>query len=254
MAEVTLAEIDALLIEWKRTGADRRDAVRFRFIEAMARRAAGFSGETRRVLEDRLAVAIAHYRTLLDALDALASSPAQTGSETGGNADDDVIATSAISATSDTPAAPPGTDSLAALTRAFAERSAQRPALSKPVVVANAAPTSAAGRGEAVAGDAGLLDYFRDAWSKISAERQMHASLAQAPENAGPLNSSHLVHRALTLMHDVSPDYLREFLRYANALSWLEDMEAAGVLKGKSATRAAATATKVTKTKGRGQG
>ncbi|WP_374622044.1 DUF2894 domain-containing protein [Pandoraea sp.] len=86
--------------------------------------------------------------------------------------------------------------------------------------------------------DLDVLEYFRETWSKLSTDGNLRQSLAQVPENAGPLNSSHLVHRALSLMHDVSPDYLRHFLRHADALSWLEDMETTGVLGNKATARA----------------
>lgn len=72
-----------------------------------------------------------------------------------------------------------------------------------------------------------LLDYFRDVWSKLSADQQVQQSLNQVPKNAGPLNSSSLVHRALLLMRELSPGYLRQFLAYADALSWLEDLNIA---------------------------
>lgn len=72
-----------------------------------------------------------------------------------------------------------------------------------------------------------LLDYFRDVWSKLSSDQQVQQSLNQVPKNAGPLNSSSLVHRALLLMRELSPGYLRQFLAYADALSWLEDLNIA---------------------------
>ncbi|WP_322048377.1 DUF2894 domain-containing protein [Paraburkholderia sp. J67] len=71
-----------------------------------------------------------------------------------------------------------------------------------------------------------LLDYFRDVWSKVSADQQVQQSLDQVPKNAGPLNSSSLVHRALLLMRELSPGYLRQFLAYADGLAWLEDLHA----------------------------
>jgi hypothetical protein len=72
-----------------------------------------------------------------------------------------------------------------------------------------------------------LLDYFRDVWQKVSADQQVQQSLDQVPKNAGPLNSSSLVHRALFLMRDLSPGYLRQFLAYADGLAWFEDLNAA---------------------------
>jgi hypothetical protein len=78
-----------------------------------------------------------------------------------------------------------------------------------------------------------LLEYFRAVWSKVSAEKQLRDSLAQVPRNAGPLNSSSLVHRALSLMREVSPGYFQQFLAYADALSWMEAMNGPGVVVAK---------------------
>lgn len=64
--------------------------------------------------------------------------------------------------------------------------------------------------------------YFRDEWSKLSTEQQLTQTLAQAPENAGPMNSQHLVLRSLQVMRDTAPDYLHGFMSYIDALLWLE--------------------------------
>ncbi|MBI0329297.1 DUF2894 domain-containing protein [Burkholderia plantarii] len=89
-----------------------------------------------------------------------------------------------------------------------------------------------------------LLDYFREVWSKLSADQQVQQSLDRVPKNAGPLNSSSLVHRALLLMRELSPDYLRQFLAYADALSWLEDLHGDAASTQKEAPRATAGAPK----------
>ena len=52
----------------------------------------------------------------------------------------------------------------------------------------------------------------------------MRQSLEQVPSNAGPLNSSALVHRAVTLMRELSPGYLQHFLGYVDDLTSLEQM------------------------------
>ena len=46
------------------------------------------------------------------------------------------------------------------------------------------------------------------------------------PKNAAPLNSHHLVHRSLTLMRDLSPEYLDRFMSYVDALLWLDQANA----------------------------
>jgi hypothetical protein len=56
---------------WRERGADRLDPVRFRFIEALDRRAAACSGEARRILDERLS---GFLKTYVDDLDSAASS------------------------------------------------------------------------------------------------------------------------------------------------------------------------------------
>jgi hypothetical protein len=82
-----------------------------------------------------------------------------------------------------------------------------------------------------------LLDYLRAVYSKVSAEKRLRESLAQVPKNAGPLNSSHLVHRSLSLMREVSPDYLEHFLGYLDGLAWMEEMMFASSAPAKKAGR-----------------
>jgi hypothetical protein len=50
------------LAKWREHGMADRDPVRFRFIEALARRAAGYQGEARRVLDGKLLRALEAYR------------------------------------------------------------------------------------------------------------------------------------------------------------------------------------------------
>lgn len=71
----------------------------------------------------------------------------------------------------------------------------------------------------------GLLDPFRALWSRVRTESQMRESLAYTADDAGPLNSSALVHRSIALMRDVSPEYLQHFLAYVDGLSWMERLE-----------------------------
>lgn len=63
---------------------------------------------------------------------------------------------------------------------------------------------------------------FQDTWARLSTEQQLTQTLAQAPENAGPMNSQHLVLRSLQRMHDIAPDYLQSFMSYIDTLLWLE--------------------------------
>lgn len=81
------------------------------------------------------------------------------------------------------------------------------------------------------------LQYFRSTWSKLNADRRLTQSQALMPENAGPLNSHHLVHRSLTLMRDVSPEYLHRFMTYVDALLWIDQVNESPAGKAPVRTR-----------------
>lgn len=70
------------------------------------------------------------------------------------------------------------------------------------------------------------LRRFRATWTRLSAEERLRQALAQVPPQAGPLNSHHLVHRALVLMQGTSPEYLQRFVPYVDALLALDQMQA----------------------------
>ena len=75
---------------------------------------------------------------------------------------------------------------------------------------------------------ADTLGYLRTTWARLSADRRLTQSLAKVPENAGPLNSQHLVHRSLTLMRELSPEYLHHFMAHVDALLWLDQAQDGG--------------------------
>jgi len=205
----------ALLDGWRESGADRVDPVRFRFVEALARRASGYSGEAGRLLEARVAGLVLGYGEVL------------------AHASRDVPP----------PETSPQQDSALAGLAALRERLGQRahPA-AVPTTHAPTAPTApttpAAHR--ASHAEPELADYFRDTWARVSVDRQLRQSQAGVPENAGPLNTNHLVHRSLSLMREVSPGYLEQFLSYVDALSWLEGMHAISLVPDREAPRAPA--------------
>lgn len=226
-----VTQAQALLDSWRERGAERIAPMRFRFIDALHRRAAAHSGETRRLLDEKLTQALDEYSAEL----------ARAGFATADAAQ----------------------DRAASQQRASQQREPVRGALSELIeYVARGAQPNADNRigraGKDRSRDAAqpaplrpdlsswpemdLLDYFRATWSRLSAERQLRQSEDRVPRNAGPLNSSSLVHRSLSLMRELSPGYLQHFLSYVDALSWVEQMNgAAGAPK--DAPRAANTAT-----------
>lgn len=78
--------------------------------------------------------------------------------------------------------------------------------------------------------------YFRNTWSKLSTEQHLTQTLAQAPENAGPMNSQHLVLRSLQVMRDIAPDYLQGFMSYIDTLIWLDYADPTKPATGRSSS------------------
>lgn len=183
-----MSQRDETIQALRAQGAERADPVRFRLVEAMARRTAAQQGEARRLLEARLAELVAGFDTP-PATTPPAAAPAR-----------------------------PGPGPLASLVAPLGDRSG-RPTATRLQA------SQPAGRGPAPASAAGeppALDYFRATWSRLQTEQRLAQSQARLPGNAGPLNSQHLVHRALMLMHELSPGYLQHFMGQVDALLWLD--------------------------------
>lgn len=68
-----------------------------------------------------------------------------------------------------------------------------------------------------------LSQQFRKQLGQIRVQTQVAQAIAQAPLNAGPINSHMLVLRSLCLMREASPDYLGRFMAYLDTLLCLED-------------------------------
>ena len=108
-----------------------------------------------------------------------------------------------------TPSARPSSQTpspLSALLQDMAAPSAQR-------------PWSPSGHGRL---DNPRVEEFRQQLGKISVQKQVTQAIAQAPQNAGPINSHMLVLRSLGLMRDLSPDYLNRFMAYVDTLLILD--------------------------------
>jgi hypothetical protein len=211
----------ATLDAWRERGADRFDPIRFHFIEALDRRAAGHSGEARRLLDDRLSKLIEAYA---DDLERAASKAVDVGSGSGSGFGSGSGSGTAASSSE------PARGALAGLIDYIASHAPAdggSPAAGKPAPRRPSYPELEA------------LEYFRETWSKVRSEKQLRQSLKKAPGNAGPLNSSSLVHRSLSLMRELSPGYLQQFLSYVDALSWMEQMNGGGASPAKDAPRAA---------------
>lgn len=222
-------DAQAMLDAWREGGADRVDPVRFRFLQAMARRSAVLDGLARQLLDERLAGHLNAYGQLLDA-------------EADANADGERDAELAAEPSAERNAPPPAEpandapSTLAGLLAYLADPGPDAP---------DGEPTwnrDALGLREAYP-DVQMLEYFRAVWSRVSADRQVRQSQQQVHKNAGPLNSNQLVHRALSLMRELSPGYLQQFLSYTDKLMWMEQIHAATAPAPKDAARGAAKKT-----------
>jgi hypothetical protein len=172
----------------RQAGADVAQPLRFGLVAAMARRAALHEGEARARIDIRI-------RALMAELEP-----------------------SAVSA-----AAPQAVDvlqngGLGALTARLAAQAAARGEAPLP---------SPPGAGLAAMPEPRVLAHVRRVWAGLSADRRLTQSVDALPENPGPLNSQHLLHRSLTLMREVSPGCLHRFMARVDALAALEQMQTA---------------------------
>lgn len=100
---------------------------------------------------------------------------------------------------------------------AAAHADPQPPAVGAVTVLAPATPA-----GTPPPGSLKSVRHFRRTWKRLNAEQRLAQSRAALPLNAGPLNSHHLVHRALQQLRDLSPAYFERFVAQVDGLLWLE--------------------------------
>jgi hypothetical protein len=188
------AQLDAL----RASGAAQCDPVRFAYLNALAHRAEAQTGAIRQSLNAKISAAASE----------LASRPALAQPEITETKQTSPLAEllAYISGQAhDQPGAPQTAIGTSKINRIVHTKSK----------TASASPRQQGPELKSVA-------YFRNEWSKLSTEQQLTQTLAQAPENAGPMNSQHLVLRSLERMRDIAPDYLQGFMSYIDTLIWLE--------------------------------
>jgi hypothetical protein len=211
-------DVNVMIASLRAAGADRYDPVRLHYIEVLAERAIAHQGSTRRMLDAKLTQALAVYKERFDRAQSDAEETvAQSLLQYPHAANDLQRLFSAgdfngLRQFSATLKAREQCASLGALVRQFEQHS----------------PENAGAR---LAGNAGsrpelkTIRNFRNTWSKLSVDKQVTQALEQAPKNAGPINSHMLVLRSLTMMREISPDYLNRFMSYAETLLCLDQGE-----------------------------
>jgi hypothetical protein len=197
------------------SGAARTDPVGFAVIEALARRAAAQQGQARELLMRRVEALLARHVSGQNA----AATPARARAD------------------NREPAARGG--ALGALSE-LVDRLGRLPASSgqTPASSAGSPRQTEASKSASMAPPESLksVTAFKLTWTRLRADQRLREALAQVPAMAGPLNSSHLVNRALQTMRDVSPEYLDAFMSHVDTLLWLEQASGTGELTPARAT------------------
>lgn len=204
--------------------AEHFDPVCFRHIERLLARAEAATGALRRVLDDKLHAAVANYaqrfrcaqQTARDAVTKLSAARPDLARElrrlfkAGDYQGLRRLTAQAV--------APPGCAPLVQLNRYIQdavhggiEGGLHEGPQDRPV-----------GHNGTARPEMKSVRRFRETWSRIAADDQVHSAMQRGPENAGPLNSHLLVLRSLAWMRELSPDYLRRFLSQVDTLLWLE--------------------------------
>jgi hypothetical protein len=205
---------------WRARGDHRFDPVRFRFIEALARRAESHEGEARRILDARVAALLAAYGEDLAQARRMEADAGSAGQEARRSALAELI------------------DHIARHT----------PPHDDGPLPGDGMP------GLPAAPELKTLRYFKSTWTRLSTDRRLAQSLAKVPEQAGPLNTEQLVHRMLTLMREQAPGYLDRFMGYVDTLSWLQAQQVGGVpIPARSTSRPPAAPAKASRAEGGGR-
>ncbi len=178
----------ALLESLRVAGAARFDAVGWHYIEALAERSGGHSGRAQALLNEKLNKALVQFKRRLDAAPQLSSTALQA----------------------------PSPSPFAAL---LSDMSRHAPAVQGSL----AAPAGPALKTTAWRAESPKVQQFKKQLSQISVQKQVRQAIAQAPQNAGPINSHMLVLRSLGLMRDASADYLSRFMAHVDTLMCLEE-------------------------------
>ena len=181
----------------RQQGAPQLDPLGFRYIEILEQRASAHQGRVRQVLDAKLATAVSALRQRMH----LAQSPG-------------------LNPVAPAQAAQPET--LGDLVRLLAEHSQDKP--DSRSAVPSTTPHA----------ELKSVKYFRNTWSKLSAERQVTQAIGQAPKNAGPINSHVVALRSLALMRDTAPDYLNRFMSYVDTLMSLDQSDRPAVTAAKT--------------------
>ncbi len=212
------ADIDALLASLRAAGAERFASVRWHYLVSLAERAGAYGGNVKRMLEAKLVHALEAFKQQFEQAQIQANGIVLQGTQRYPYAAADLQRLY-------------GAGDFKEVQRLIARLKAGEHCASLRTLteqLAQHALENAAAHPQQIAAPRAELKILRNSrstWSKLSADKQVAQAFAQAPKNAGPINSHMLVLRSLALMRDISPDYLNRFISYADTLVCLEQGE-----------------------------
>jgi hypothetical protein len=212
------ADSSALIASLRTAGAAHFDPVRLHYLEALAERAAAHHGSVKHLLGVKLAQALAAFKERFEQARCEASDIVAQSVQRHPHAADDL---QRLFDAGDFK----GLRRLSATLKSGEQRASLRALVRQ---LEQHCPEHSDAPVEEIATPRFELKTLRDSrntWAKLSVDKQVAQALAQAPKNAGPINSHMLVLRSLALMRDISPDYLNRFMSYVDTLLCLEQGE-----------------------------
>lgn len=226
-------DLNALIASLRTAGVDRFDPVRLHYIDALARRAATHRGSVRRMLDAKLAKALATLKERFEQAQCDARQAVARNSQQYPDAASDLqqlLAAGDFNGLRQCIGSLKTREQCASLSALVHQLEQHSPETGYPFVGARrgmnaAAPAAHTGVQAGNRAELKTIRKFRNIWSKLSADKQVAQALEQAPTNAGPINSHMLVLRSLAMMRDISPDYLNRFISYADTLLCLDQGE-----------------------------
>lgn len=90
------------------------------------------------------------------------------------------------------------------------------------------APSPLRALGQAASAELRTAQRLRPTLARLRVQQQIVRAQARQPDNPGPLNSEHLLVRALQQMQTLAPAYLGPFITQVETLLWLDTARGAG--------------------------
>ncbi len=219
---MTSASLLDRIAELRESGVDGYDPVRFRYIEALAGRAHSAREAVSQRLADKADNALQAY---LQASCQPCPKDKQASSRPPNST---VVALAALrrDVAASQLAAPSGTSDFEQELQ-DQEGELLQDGLYAPSLTSASESLSVADGGELPAPPLKASQTMRVHQQRRAAEKRIELAIAEGPESPGPLNPQMLAIKSLTIMRDISPQYLNRYVAYLDTLFWVEQLDTA---------------------------